>query len=87
MSLKYSKLGTLEEISTQNGPFNTYSNSMSSSVANEIDLNFKYCIGLKQIFNINLGIGMIRKFTFFVHIFDIHPCVFSQISSKRGPWM
>ena len=28
---------------------------------NEIDLNLKYRIGLKQYFNINLGIGIIKK--------------------------
>ena len=30
-------------------------------LANEIDLNLKYRIGLKQFFNINLGIGIIKK--------------------------
>ena len=33
-------------------------------LANEIDLNLKYRIGLKQFFNINLGIGMIKKILF-----------------------
>ena len=28
---------------------------------NEIALNLKYCIGLKHLFNINLGIGIIKK--------------------------
>ena len=27
-----------------------------------------------------------RKLLFFVHIFDISPCVFTQISSKRACW-
>ena len=42
-------------------------------LANEIALNLKYCIGLKHFFNINLGIGIIKKTTFFVCIFDISP--------------
>ena len=33
-------------------------------LANEIALNLKYRIGLKQIFNINLGIDIIKKTTF-----------------------
>ena len=33
-------------------------------LANEIDLNLKYRIGLKQFFNINLGIGIIIKWLF-----------------------
>ena len=33
-------------------------------LANEIALNLKYRIGLKQIFNINLGIGIIKKLLF-----------------------
>ena len=34
-------------------------------LANEISLNLKYCIGLKQFFNINLRIGIINKTIFF----------------------
>ena len=49
-------------------------------LANEITLNLKYRISLKQFFNINLGIGIIKKFIFFVHIFDIYSCIFTQIS-------
>ena len=49
-------------------------------LANEIALNLKYRIGLKQFFNINLGIGIIKKTTFFVRIFDISPYDFTQIS-------
>ena len=56
-------------------------------LANEISLNLKYHIGLKQIFNINLGIGIIKKTTFFVRIFGISPCVFTQISIGRARWM
>ena len=33
-------------------------------LANEIALNLKYRIGLKHLFNINLGIGIINKTTF-----------------------
>ena len=56
-------------------------------LANEVDLNLKYRIGLKQIFNINLGIGIIKKTTFFIRIFDISPCVFPEISIGRARWM
>ena len=33
-------------------------------LANEIDLNLKYRIGLKHFFKINLGIDIIKKTTF-----------------------
>ena len=33
-------------------------------LANEIALNLKYRIGLKQFFNINLGIGIIKNLLF-----------------------
>ena len=56
-------------------------------LANEIALNLKYRIGLKHFLNINLGIGIIKKPTFFVCIFDIYPCVFTQISIERACWM
>ena len=56
-------------------------------LANEIALNFKYRIGLKHFFNINFGIGIIKKMTFFVCIFDISPHVFIQISIRRARWM
>ena len=56
-------------------------------LANEIDLNLKYRIGLKNIFNINLGIGIIKKTTFFVYIFDISPNFLTQISIGRACWM
>ena len=55
-------------------------------LANEVALNLKYRIGLKHFFNINLGIGIIKKTTFFVCIFDISPCVFTQISIGRARW-
>ena len=53
-------------------------------LASEIALNLKYHIGLKKIFNINLGIGIIKTTTFFVCIFDISPRVFTQISIERA---
>ena len=56
-------------------------------LANEIALNLKYRIGLKHFFNINLGIGIIKKTTFFVCIFNISPRVFTQISIGRACWM
>ena len=56
-------------------------------LANEIDLNLKYGIGLKHFFNINLGIGIIKKTTIFVCIFDVSPYVFTQISIRRALWM
>ena len=54
---------------------------------NEISLNLKYSIGLKQFFNINLVIGIIKKTTFFAHIFNISPSVFTQILIGRARWM
>ena len=56
-------------------------------LSNEIALNLKYRIGLKHFFNINLGIGIINKTTFFVCIFDISPRVFTQILIGRARWM
>ena len=56
-------------------------------LANEIALKLKYRIGLKHFFNINLGIRIIKKTTFFVCIFDLSPRVFTQISIKRARWM
>ena len=56
-------------------------------LANEIALNLKYRIGLEHLFNIKLGIGIIKNTTFFVCIFDISLHVFTQISIKRARWM
>ena len=56
-------------------------------LANEITLNLKYHIGLKHFLNINLGIGIIKKTTFFARIFDISPYAFTQISIERAQWM
>ena len=44
-------------------------------LANEIDLNLKYCIGLKHFFNINLGIGIIKETTF-LFVFSTYLPVF-----------
>ena len=51
------------------------------------DLKLKKGASLKQFFNINLGIGIIKRTTFFVRIFNISLCVFTQISGGRGRWM
>ena len=55
-------------------------------LANQNGLKFKKGTPLKQFFNINVGIGIIKKLLFF-RIFDISPCVFTQISIKRARWM
>ena len=47
-------------------------------LANEIALNLKDRIGLNHFFNINLGIGIIKKTNFFVRSFDISTYVFSR---------
>ena len=44
-------------------------------LANEIALNLKNCIGLKQFFNINLGIGIIKK-TIFLFVFSTYLTMF-----------
>ena len=54
---------------------------------NEIALNLKYRIGLKHFLNINFGIGIIERTTFFVCIFDIYLRVFTQILIERARWM
>ena len=57
-------------------------------LANQNSLKLKKGAPLKKSFNINLGIGIIIiKNYFFVHILDIYPCVFTQISSGRARWM
>ena len=55
-------------------------------LANEIALNLKYRIGLKHFFNMNLGIGIIKKLLFCLY-FDISPHVFTQISNGRARWI
>ena len=56
-------------------------------LANQNALKFKKGAPLKQFFNINLGIGIIKKNTFFVRIFDISSYVFTQISIGGACWM
>ena len=56
-------------------------------LANQKILKFKKGAPLKQFFNINLGIGIIKKTTFFVRIFYISPCVLNQILIGRVRWM
>ena len=56
-------------------------------LANQKYLKFKKGEPLKESFNINLGIGIIKNTTFFVCIFDISPRVFTQISIRRAHWM
>ena len=56
-------------------------------LSNEIALNLKYRIVLKHVFNINLGIGIIKKSTFFNCIFGISPRVFTQILIGRARWI
>ena len=56
-------------------------------LANQNYLKLKNGAPLKQFFNINFGIGIIKKATFFVRIFDISPCVFTQISIGKARWM
>ena len=54
-------------------------------LANEMALNFKYRIGLKHFFNINLGIGIIKKTTFFCLYFrHISPCFYSNFDRERS---
>ena len=74
---------SVKEISTQNGPFNSNSNSMSSCVSHEIDLILKYCIGLKHFFNINLGIGIIKKLLFLFVFLTYLPMFLLKFQSKE----
>ena len=56
-------------------------------LSNQNTLKLKKGAPLKQFFNIDLAIGIIKKTTFFVRIFNMYPCVFTQISIGRAPWM
>ena len=54
-------------------------------LANEIALNLKYRIGLKHFFNINLGIGIIEKTTYFCLYFrHISPCYYSNFDRESS---
>ena len=51
-------------------------------LASEIDLNLKYLIGLKQFFNINLGIGIIKKLLFCLYFWHISLCFYSNFDRE-----
>ena len=52
-------------------------------LANEIALNLKYRIGLKQIFNINLGTGIIKKLLFLFIFSTYHPVFLQKFQAGR----
>ena len=54
---------------------------MSSCITNQNALKLKKGAPLKQFFNINLGIGIIKKNYFFVRIFNIYPFFFLKFGS------
>ena len=56
-------------------------------LANQNDLKFKKGAPVKHFFNINLGIGIIKKTIFFVRIFNISSCVFTQVSIGIAHWI
>ena len=51
-------------------------------LANEIDLKLKFHIGLKQNFNINLGIDIIKKLLFCSYFQHISLCLYSNFDWK-----
>ena len=52
---------------------------------NEIALNLKYRIGLKHFFNINLGIGIIKKNYFFcLYFWHIPLCFYSNFDQESS---
>ena len=54
-------------------------------LSNEISLNLKYCIGLKHFFNINLGIGIIKKnYIFCLYFWHISPCFYSIFDQESS---
>ena len=54
-------------------------------LGNEIALNLKYRIGLKHFFNINLGIGIIKKITFFcLYFWHISLCFYSNFDRESS---
>ena len=58
----------------------------SHVLANEISLNLKYYIGLKHFFNINLGIGIIKKPTFLFVFSTYLPVVLLKFWSGELIW-
>ena len=79
----YKERNALEEISTQMGLSTLIQIPCHHVLANEIDLNFKYRIGLKQFFNINLGIGIIKKLLFCLYFRHISLCFYSNFNRER----
>ena len=54
-------------------------------LGNKISLNLKYRIGLKHFFNINLGIGIIKKTTFFgLYFRHISQCFYSNFDRESS---
>ena len=53
-------------------------------LANEIALNFKYRIGLKHFFNINLRIGIIKKLFFCSYFQHISLCFYSNVDLESS---
>ena len=53
-------------------------------LANEIDLNLKYCIGFKHFFNINLGIGIIKNYFFCLYFWLISLCFYSNFDRESS---
>ena len=53
-------------------------------LANEIALNLKYRIGLKHLFNINLGIDIIKKLLFCLYFWHISPCFYSNFDRESS---
>ena len=73
---------SLEENSTQNGPFNLIQIPCHHALANETALNLKYRMGLKHFFNINLGINIIKKLLFCLYFRHISPCFYSNFDQE-----
>ena len=53
-------------------------------LANEISLNLKYRIGLKQVFNMNLGIGVIKILLFCSYFRHISLCFYSNFNRESS---
>ena len=53
-------------------------------LSNEIALNLKYRIGIKHFFNINLGIGIIKKLPFLFVFLTYPPCFYSDFDQKSS---
>ena len=53
-------------------------------LSNEINLNLKYSIGLKLYFNINLGIGIMKKLLFCAYFWHISLCFCSNFDRESS---